>query len=307
VNVATVPDLAQFLKELPYKVGQVIEVDGVVNGVIANNTGSAFMLSTAGGQVLLLSTQTEDRDIDVAIPMRVLARVPAGAAMLECLAAMPSGPALVVTPITLGSPASAADNPIGGMPVDERPPVIYSKAPERFNDFPRRARLDFSENPELVRAYAEQIIACNTRIDPGTAAYIAATLLAKCRLYGVDPRLMFALVAQESRFNSRAVSRSGARGLGQLMPGTAAGLGVRDSFDIHENLDGAVRYLAEQLGTFGQVSLALAAYNAGPGAVKRHGGIPPYNETQNYVRIVWNHYCSLAGVDPRTGEPTASR
>jgi len=307
VSVVKVADLDTFLKELPYKVGQVVELDGVVNGIIANNTGCAFMLQTAGGQTLICSLQQrEDADIDVAVPMRVLARVQRGTAMLECLAATPSGPALSVapivvdnTPLAIAGSAAPVEYPTGVMPVANRPPVIYSKPPERFNDRGARLQFDFSTSPELVRAYAERIIACNARIEPDTAAHIAASMLDRCRLYGVDPRLMFALVAQESRFNPSAVSRSGARGLGQLMPGTADGLGVRDSFDIDQNLDGAVRYLAEQLNTFGQLSLALAAYNAGPGAVKRYGGVPPYSETQNYVRVIWDHYCDLVGVDQR--------
>jgi len=324
VRVTGAPDLDGFLKELPYKVGQVIEIDGVVTGIIANNTGSAFMLRTAGGQTLLFSTRTDDPDVDVTVPIRVLTRVPVGTTMLECLAATPLGPALAVSPIAADAadpavvpghavvPAAAYSAPqtgitSGGMPVEVRPPVIYSAAPERLNDLQQQMQLDYTVNPEYVQAYADRIQACNPRIDQDTTAHIAASLLTKCRLYGVDPRLMFALVAQESRFNPRAVSHSGACGLGQLMPGTAASLGVRDSFDIDDNLDGAVRYLATQLNTFGQLSLALAAYNAGPGSVKRYGGVPPYDETQNYVRIIWNHYCSLIGLDPQTGEPVASR
>ena len=95
-----------------------------------------------------------------------------------------------------------------------------------------------------------------------------------------------ALVDQESRFNPRAVSPKGARGLAQLMPTTARSLGVNDSFDPAENLDGGARYFTAQLQRFGDVRLALAAYNAGPEAVVRHGGIPPYRETQAHVRRV---------------------
>ncbi|MHB0936141.1 MAG: lytic transglycosylase domain-containing protein [Armatimonadota bacterium] len=330
VTVTKVTDLEQYLKELPPKVGQVIEIDGVVNGVIANSTGVAFMLRTAGGQTLLFSTTTEDPDVDVSVAVRVLARVPMGKTMLECLAATPIGPELAVSPVAVQSTALTVDptgavvidedtsptiaekadlwkNPTGGMPVDNRPPDVYYKAPERFNDRDERPRLEFSSSPEYILAYADRIRACNARIDADTATQIATSLLNKCQLYSVDPRLMFALVAQESRFNPKAVSRSGAQGLGQLMPGTAAGLGVRNSFDIDENLDGATRYLAEQLNTFGKLSLALAAYNAGPGAVKRYGGVPPYRETRNYVKVIWNHYCELVGLDPQTGEPIASR
>ena len=105
--------------------------------------------------------------------------------------------------------------------------------------------------------------------------------------HGVDPALLAAVAAQESGFDSRAVSPAGAQGLMQFMPDTARGLGV-DPFDPASAVDGAARYLADLGRQFGSSSLALAAYNAGPGTVARHGGIPPYPETQNYVRAVLN-------------------
>jgi len=99
--------------------------------------------------------------------------------------------------------------------------------------------------------------------------------------------LLRAVVEVESGGNSQAVSPAGAQGLMQLMPGTAAELGVTNPFDPKQNLEGGARYLAQQLERFdGDIRLALAAYNAGPGAVKRHGGIPPYPETQRYVESV---------------------
>ncbi|MCE7960285.1 MAG: lytic transglycosylase domain-containing protein, partial [Acidobacteria bacterium ACB2] len=114
---------------------------------------------------------------------------------------------------------------------------------------------------------------------------------------GVDHRLVRSVVLVESNFNPRAVSRKGARGLMQLMPATAAQYGVRNAFDAAENIRAGVKYLAELLSTFaGDVTLALAAYNAGPGAVTRHGGVPPYPETQEYIRrtmVAWG------GVLPR--------
>jgi soluble lytic murein transglycosylase-like protein len=114
-----------------------------------------------------------------------------------------------------------------------------------------------------------------------------AEITAAAKKHGIDPALLAGLVKQESGFNPNAGSPAGARGLTQLMPGTAAGLGVTNVLDPVQNLDGGAKYLRQQLDAFGgDVTRALAAYNAGPGAVQRYGGVPPYAETQNYVRIV---------------------
>ena len=101
----------------------------------------------------------------------------------------------------------------------------------------------------------------------------------------VDPRLVKSVMLVESNFNPRAVSPKGARGLMQLMPGTARRYGVSNSFDPHENIRGGTAYLSDLLDLFsGDVVRALAAYNAGEGAVQRHRGVPPYAETREYVR-----------------------
>jgi soluble lytic murein transglycosylase-like protein len=109
----------------------------------------------------------------------------------------------------------------------------------------------------------------------------------------MDPALVAAVARAESGFNPAAVSPAGAQGLMQLMPSTARGLGVTDPFDPAQNLDGGARYLRAQLDRFGDPALALAAYNAGPGAVSRAGGIPPYAETQTYVQRVLGYYQSF--------------
>lgn len=112
------------------------------------------------------------------------------------------------------------------------------------------------------------------------------------RQAGIEPRLLAAVVWSESSFRPGAVSRAGAIGLAQLMPGTAAGLGV-DPRDPVQNLAGGATYLARQLAAFGSVDLALAAYNAGPGAVRAHDGIPPFAETQMYVLTVLDRFEQL--------------
>jgi soluble lytic murein transglycosylase-like protein len=124
----------------------------------------------------------------------------------------------------------------------------------------------------------------------------AAEITAAAQANGIDPALLAGLIKQESGFNPNAGSGAGARGLTQLMPGTAAGLGVTNVLDPVQSINGGAKYLKQQLEAFGgDVAKALAAYNAGPGAVQRFGGIPPYSETQNYVRIVQANAAAYRG------------
>jgi hypothetical protein len=137
-------------------------------------------------------------------------------------------------------------------------------------------------------------------VSPTSLTEMIRTVAAR---HGVPENLVSAVIRVESGFNPRAVSRKGARGLMQLMPGTASILGVRDSFDPMDNIDGGVRHLRGLIERFGNnLPLVLAAYNAGEGAVNTHGGIPPYPETQAYVgRIL-----AILGGDPLSASVPSS-
>ena len=122
--------------------------------------------------------------------------------------------------------------------------------------------------------------------------------------YNVSPNLLKAIAKVESDFRPDATSKAGAMGIMQLMPGTARGLGVTDAYDPEQNIMGGAKYIRQALDQFdGDVQLALAAYNAGPNNVEKYGGIPPFNETQNYVRVVLEY---LGGGDITAGIAAAS-
>lgn len=151
-------------------------------------------------------------------------------------------------------------------------------------------------------------------ISPPAGAFLpfsdqyASLIQAAADEHKVDPALIHAIIWAESNFNPSAVSRKGAMGLMQLMPQTAWELSVRDAFDPKANITGGVRYLRRLLDRFeGNVSLALAAYNAGENAVLRYGGIPPYQETMEYVAKVLSLYQGQGKVSPSNGKPAPKR
>ncbi|WP_243359737.1 lytic transglycosylase domain-containing protein [Fundidesulfovibrio terrae] len=126
-----------------------------------------------------------------------------------------------------------------------------------------------------------------------TSAQVKGWIRQASAKHGLDPCLVQALIEIESGGDQAAVSPKGAQGLMQIMPGTARDLKLDDPFDPTANIDAGSRYLREQLRTFGDVRLALAAYNAGPEAVRKFAGVPPYPETQRYVAAVANRFIVL--------------
>ncbi|MEM7582896.1 MAG: lytic transglycosylase domain-containing protein [Acidobacteriota bacterium] len=161
---------------------------------------------------------------------------------------------------------------------------------------PAEAKVQIKVKPDGTKvvydtadSYYVRNVSGSLRPVPGTD--LAGLIDHYARDRGLSPQLVQAVIQVESAYNPRARSRKGAMGLMQLMPGTARLLRVKDPYDPAQNIRGGTLYLRRQLDRFsGDLSLALAAYNAGPGAVTQYGGIPPYRETRNYVRKVLSLY-----------------
>jgi len=178
---------------------------------------------------------------------------------------------------------------------------------------PRTHSVFSPSTPFMPTSYEPSAIADNGRGHCGglTAAQLERRLephlgavRSLAQEYGVEENLVRAVMQQESCFNPKARSRAGALGLMQLMPGTASLMGVDDALDPLQNIQGGVKYLRQQLSDFnGDKRLALAAYNAGPQAVRKYGKVPPYRETQNYVAKIMAEYDRL---ERRSGIKVAS-
>ncbi|MFI5386914.1 MAG: lytic transglycosylase domain-containing protein [Fimbriimonadales bacterium] len=178
---------------------------------------------------------------------------------------------------------------------------LFGDLPLRKQSVPREWNLPSSDATPYYAAFIKRE---NPRLSNAKATEIATGIIGFSLKYGVDARLIMAMVMTESDFNPGETSNKGAMGLGQLMPSNVQDMGVNNAYDTMENLSATVRLVRGHLNdyssrsgglTFDGLVLALAAYNAGPGAVRKYGGVPPYRETQDYVRKVIRRYYAFCG------------
>lgn len=285
---------------------RVVEIRGTVTGVIGGSDGEILLLAgDAGRQYLVRTDDAPDWLKGNAVPARLLIQAERSneSAQLQARLIGAASEGTMRTHEAKAAPApvttqraSSRTSRSGGRP---------SPLPMGRRDVPS-ATVKSALPAQLVAVlpqYAAFVLKQNPRLGQEKAHQIAETILAFSAHYGVDARLIMAIVLCESGFDPGARSHAGAMGLGQLMPGTARGLGISNAYDTQQNLYGTVRlvrghierYTAKTGDSFEGLVLALAAYNAGSGAVRKFGGVPPYRETQNYVRKVVETYAKLCG------------
>jgi hypothetical protein len=271
---------------------RVVEVSGVVKGTIQIASGATcLLLEKSDGNTMFVSCPATRPDwlSGNAVPARIIVNAHREKASEDIRA------------VFVGAASESEIAQLETVPV--RRNILTSRHAMRAMTRVASSK-DFSlPVSEATPLYASFVKRRNPRLSDGEASRIAQGVVGYSLRYGVDARLIMAMVMVESGFNPNARSRTGAMGLGQLMPGTAAGMGVSNAYDSIDNLYGTVRLIRNHLENYqrqtgeeySSLVLALAAYNAGPGAVSRHGGVPPYRETQNYVRKVIGIYRALCG------------
>lgn len=266
-----------------------VEIRGHVKGTMGTSSGEVLMLERTDGDTIFVEAKSIPDWLEGnAVPARLIVKATRSSEYGELRARLV---------------AAASEHEVAAY--DERQARAAAKrrpAPPKRTASRKAKRAWVLPASQVTPIYAAFIRQRNRRLSVAEANRIAQGVVGFSLKYGVDARLIMAMVMCESGFNPNATSHAGAMGLGQLMPGTAEGMGVGNPYDSIDNLNGTVRlvrghlekYYKSPVGGYDALVLALAAYNAGGGAVKRYGGVPPYRETQGYVRKVialYNKFC----------------
>ena len=315
--------------------GQVVEVSGRIVGTAPMDNGKLLILDCNGASVTLNAPSSAPSYwLDAGAIIRCLLKVPAQSELtanhnsLDLIASAPEG-AVAAADQADADAETARQNAVAAKATAEADRMrlaqlaamqYYSRT--STSQPSRSARYDLRTN--LVRGhpltnltanqlavyptYRAAVSKLNPRLGDTDLDKITTSVLYYSGKEDIDPRLIIAMIIAESGFDPLSTSRTGAMGLGQLMPGTAAGLGVTNAYDPIQNIGAAVHILSANVRKYGGASqsgivpeptllLCMAAYNAGSGAVKKYGGIPPYRETQVYVRRVASIYRTLCSND----------
>lgn len=271
-------------------VGQTIELTGVVSGIAKCGDSASIILKCEGESFLVRAAADLPDCIANGNKIRVLVKLGPG-----CIASLSD---LALQGTAYDYDVSIREKQLAPKPKAQKPPpkpqepvtTHTTSLSSRGGDINPSSRIR-----EIYGPYRAAIAKFNPKLSNEQLDTITKSVLGFSWRYQVDPRLVVAIFLVESGFKPQAKSPKGAMGLGQLMPGTARGLGVGNAYDPVQNIEGSIRLIRGHLEKYGDLYLALSAYNAGPGAVRKYGGVPPYRETQNYVRKVSQLYRMFCG------------
>jgi hypothetical protein len=286
------PELSVLKANLAQHIGNVVEFRGTVNGIARCGESVSFILNCNGESLLIKSPSPLPECISNGNTIRALVRIgPESIASLSDLQLEGAAYEYDVSKREqqlAPKPKAQAQQKPAAPSRDSNPKTFLSARQARGVPLSSRAM-------QVYDPYRSAVARLNPKLTSQQVDTITLSILVFSERYQVDPRLVVALFIVESGFKPTATSPKGAMGLGQLMPGTAQGLGVSNAYDPVQNVEASVRLIRGHLDKYGDLALALSAYNAGPGAVKKYGGVPPYRETRNYIRKVASIYNALCG------------
>lgn len=289
------------LAEQPQTSAAAQEIRGTLSGTARQDSETVFILN-GGQRSYCVSVPNPAPDIVPGNRLRMIVKTDAGT-LLQLVGFTYEGEASDIERAAIEHEAKTAKS----LKPAEKAVADRAGTRQTRSDVTTSRGATPTDAARIIAAYRNAVQAINPRLSRPDADLIARCVLGFGQRYSVDPRLVMAVIWAESGFRTNATSPKGAMGLGQLMPSTAAGLGVGDAYDPVQNIEASVRLIRGHLSklsgsktwndlTWQHLGLALASYNAGAGAVRKYGGIPPYRETQRYIQRVTDYYRGFCGI-----------